>query len=122
MCSLFSGPITPGVLLFVSYGINFGEISEIPNDNDNPSFDTIAESLQQLYLREILSEKEGEYRMHVGFREGVKQHNTILKLQFHLPIPNVWDDVFLMGIPHEHENLMMLKWQLNGLQSATNWE
>lgn len=99
MCSLFSGPITPGVLLFVSYMIDSGKFSA-KSDND-PSLAIITRSLQQLHHREILFEKEGEYWMHVGFREGVKQHNTIMKFQLHLPIPNIRDDTFLIGIPHE---------------------
>lgn len=96
-CSLFKGQITKGVIACVSHFIKYDKAFINMNDG------IVAKILQELYDRGLLFKMEkDEYRIHVGLREGVRQHNPKLKLRLHLPIPYLINDVFVMGIPFEH--------------------
>lgn len=95
MCSLFTGPITAGVLKFVSYFVDYVRASVEKID-----YSTEATAiLEKLYSRNLLLKvDDNEYRIPVALREGLRQHNTELKLQLRLQITDFYDDVFIVGV------------------------
>src|SRR4051812_30927741 len=90
MCSLFTGPITKGVLAFVSYFIDYG-------GKTDSNAESITRALKLSCSRGWFSKQDKEYRMHVALREGARQHNTKLKLRLRLPMTGQFHDAFVIG-------------------------
>jgi hypothetical protein len=99
LCSLFTGPITEEVLSFIS---NFVDCNDELAEQVDKSIKTSQESLKHLCYCGLLFKRNEEYKLHIGFRENVRHHNSKLKLRLPLTISGSFDGSFLIGIPLEN--------------------
>jgi hypothetical protein len=120
MCSLVTGPITTETLAFVSYFIDcvgktdtekarsfkdvfikkgYVEMTGSRAELIDGNLESLEKSCPFGLFRKRENER-GEYRIHVGFREALRQHNVELGVRLRLPITeSIFDDAFVAGTP-----------------------
>lgn len=105
MSSLFTGSLTAGVLVFIRYFIDCSEPTKVFDYN----LEEIGKILEQLYYQKLLK-KEGEnYRLHIGLRVGIRQHNKKLTTRLYLPTSGIFDDTFVFGVASKYSKLYTIK-------------
>lgn len=98
VCSLVAGPITAEVLALICYLVEYKEESV---EAINYSVDSIREKLEQFCEDGYLFKENDTYKVHIGFKEGLRQHNEELKIRLPLPKISLVDDAFAFGIPSD---------------------
>ena len=112
LCSFVTEPITAEALAFVSHFTTYvgetitTEAQEFIRDfmqTTNSRIETIMKNLEQSCSQGYFEKNQKqEYRVHVGFREALQQHNVELKLQLRLPIMGLFDSSFVAGVSLTH--------------------
>lgn len=94
LCSLVNGPISEEVLLFLRVFAIFDTKSEEKIDF---SADSIAKNFNQVVHSKLLSKIDNVYTIHVGLREGIRQHDNMLSLRLQLAT-GVYSESFIIGV------------------------